>query len=319
VKIVVLDGRTLNPGDNPWDPIASLGTLEVHDRTSRADVVARAAGAEVVVTNKTVLRSEAVAELDALRLIAVLATGYDNVDVVAARAHGVTVCNVPAYATDSVAQHAFALLLELCQRVGAHDAAVHGGEWQRAREFCFWLSAPVELAGLTMGIVGLGRIGNRTAEVARAFGMRVLASASGASRAAPAPAFIERVPLDELFAQSDVVSLHCPLTPATEGLVDARRLASMKPTAFLVNTARGRLVDEAALAAALSEGRLAGAALDTVSREPIAEDSPLLRAPNCIITPHMAWASLAARRRLMLATAENIRAFVAGRPINVVS
>jgi glycerate dehydrogenase len=319
VRIVVLDGRTLNPGDNPWDPVAALGTLEVHDWTGRDDVVARAAGAEIVVTNKTVLRSEALARLDRLRLIAVLATGYDNVDLAAARARGVTVCNVPAYATDSVAQHVFALLLELCQRVGAHDAAIRQGEWQRAREFCFWLSAPVELRGLVMGAVGLGRIGRRTAELANAFGMNVVATVRSTPEPASVPSFVSLVSMDELFALSDVVSLHCPLTAETERLVDVRRLALMKRSAFLVNTARGRLIDEAALAAALCSGQLAGAALDTVAREPIAEDNPLLAAPNCIITPHMAWASLAARRRLMLATAENIRAFLAGRPPNVVS
>jgi glycerate dehydrogenase len=318
VKIVVLDGRTLNPGDNPWDPIAALGDLDVYDRSARDEVVVRAVQAEIVVTNKTRLPAEALAELPRLRLIAVLATGYDNVDVAAARARGVTVCNVPAYATDSVAQHVFALLLELAHRVAAHDAAVRAGEWTRAREFSFWLSAPVELRGSTMGIVGFGRIGRRTADLAHAFGMDVLA----ATRTAVDPPGwqpFQTVSVEELFARSDVVSLHCPLTPTTERLVDARMLARMKPTAFLVNTARGRLVDEEALVTALSEGRLAGAALDTVSREPLPADHPLLAAPNCIVTPHLAWASLAARRRLMLGTAENIRAFIAGRPVNVVS
>jgi glycerate dehydrogenase len=318
VRIVVLDGRTLNPGDNPWDPVAALGDLQVHDRSSRDEVVPRAAKADVVVTNKTRLPAEALRALPRLRMISVLATGYDNVDVAAAHEQGVTVCNVPAYATDSVAQHVFALLLELGHRVAAHDAAVRNGEWVRAREFSFWLSAPLELRGLVMGVVGFGRIGARTAELAHAFGMSVLAATH---RPLPAPSWqpFSFVRIEELFARSDIVSLHCPLTPRTERLVDARMLARMKPSAMLVNTARGGLIDESALVAALNGGMLAGAALDTVSREPPPADHPLLAAPNCILTPHMAWASLAARRRLMLGTAENIRGFVAGKPINVVS
>jgi glycerate dehydrogenase len=318
VRIVVLDGRALNPGDNPWDPVAALGDFAVYDRSSRDEVVPRAEHAEIVITNKTRLPVEAIAALPRLKLISVLATGYDNVDVAAARTRGVTVCNVPAYATDSVAQHVFALLLALAHRVAAHDAAVRDGEWERSREFSFWLSAPVELRGRTMGIVGFGRIGARTAELAHAFGMNVLASVR--SPAAP-PGWepFAFAAVEELFARSDVVSLHCPLTPATERLVGPQMLARMKREAVLVNTARGGLIDEPALCAALAEGRLAGAALDTISREPMPADHPLLAAPNCIITPHMAWASLAARRRLMLGTAENVRAFLAGRPINVVS
>jgi glycerate dehydrogenase len=318
VRIVVLDGRTLNPGDNPWDPVASLGTLEVYDRTGRDDVVARAEGAEVVITNKTVLRSEALVRLDRLRLIAVLATGYDNVDLEAARARGVTVCNVPAYATDSVAQHAFAFA---ARAVPARGRARRGDTpWGMAAA-----------AGVLLLVVGARRVerardgdrrprAHRTAH--RGAGACVRHGRRGMVRsktAAASPPFVRLVALDELFSLSDVVRFIARLTPETERLVDAARLASMKPTAFLVNTARGRLIDEAALAAALSEGRLAGAALDTVSREPIADEDPLLAAPNCILTSHMAWASLAARRRLMLATADNIRAFLAGRPTNVVS
>jgi glycerate dehydrogenase len=320
VRIVVLDGHALNPGDNPWDPVAALGDFEVYDSSPRATVVARARGAEVVVTNKTRLPADALAALDGLRLIAVLATGYDNVDVAAARARGVTVCNVPAYATDSVAQHVFALLLEIAQRPAAHDAAIRDGAWQRSGEFTFWLSAPLELAGRTLGIVGYGRIGQRVAALAHAFGMNVLcATRSTGARAAPSSGPLAFVPLARLLAESDVVSLHCPLTPETERMIDAAALACMRDDAILINTARGRLIDEDALAAALRSGRLAGAGLDTLSREPPPPDHPLLSAPRCVLTPHMAWASLAARRRLMLATAENIRAFVQGRPQNVVS
>ena len=316
MRIVILDGYTLNPGDNPWDPVAELGSLKVFDRTPRQLVVERASGAHVVVTNKTRLGADALAELDRLGLITVLATGYDNVDVAAAVARGVTVCNVPAYATNSVAQHVFALLLELSNRVGEHDRAVHVGQWARAGDFTFWTHAPVELAGRVMGLVGYGTIGRRVAEIAMAFGMSVLATTRTRP---PAPTRVEIVDLEKLFTRSDVISLHCPLTAETEGIVGASLLERAKPGAFLINTARGRLVDETALAHALEHGMLAGAAVDVAAREPIADESPLLSARNCIITPHMAWASLAARRRLMLATAENIRSWSEGRPVNVVA
>ncbi len=247
-----------------------------------------------------------------------LATGYNVVDVGAARRRGIAVTNVPEYGTDSVAQHVFALLLELCHRVGQHDAAVKAGEWTASPDFCFWKAPLIELAGLTMGIVGFGRIGRRVGELAHAFGMRVLAS-GGARRASPSYEPFAWRDIPDLFAQSDVITLHCPLTAENAGFVDAELLARVRPGAFLLNTARGGLVDEAALAAALRSGPLGGAAVDVVSREPIAADNPLLAAPRCLITPHMAWGSLAARRRLMATAVENVRAFLAGRPVNLVS
>jgi glycerate dehydrogenase len=310
VRIVVLDGQTLNPGDNPWDPVARLGELTVFDRTPPASVVERAHDAEIVLTNKTRLDGSTLAALPTLRFIAVLATGYDVVDGRAARQRAIPVSNVPEYGTDSVAQHTFALLLELCNRTALNAAAVFAGEWSRAPDFSFWKASLVELSGMTMGIVGSGRIGRRVAEIARAFGMNVIAGSARLS---------ERAKLPDLFASADVVSLHCPLTAETAALVDAALIARMKPTAFLLNTARGGLVDEAALRAALEAGKLAGAGFDVASREPIEPSNPLLGAPNLVLTPHLAWASVAARRRLMKTSAQNVEAFLAGAPINVVN
>jgi glycerate dehydrogenase len=317
-KIVVLDGYTLNPGDNPWDALAELGELTVYDRTPAPLIVERARQAEIVLTNKTVLDAATLAELGQLRFVAVLATGYNVVDIAAARARGVPVSNVPEYGTDSVAQHTFALLLELCQQVGVHDADVHAGLWETCPDFSFWRRAPLELAGRTMGIVGFGRIGRRVGDLAHAFGMNVVAF-GGRGGGAPSYQPFAWMEVDELFAASDVVTLHCPLTRSNSRLVDAERLRRMKPTAFLLNTARGGLVDEAALADALASGLIAGAAVDVVGREPLEASNPLRTAPNCIITPHMAWASLAARRRLMAASVENVAAFVRGAPVNVVN
>lgn len=318
MRIVVLDGHTLNPGDNPWDDLARLGELTVHARTPREQVVARAAGAEVVLTNKTVLDAAALAQLPALRFVAVLATGYNVVDVAAARAGGIPVSNVPEYGTADVAQHALALLLELCHRVGDHARAVAEGAWSQAPDFCFWLSPPRSLEGQTMGVVGYGRIGRQVATLARALGMPVLASSrlQRAHGAAP-PDGWRTIP--DLFAEADVISLHCPLTDDNAAFVNAELLARVRPGALLVNTARGGLIDEAALAAALNAGRLGGAALDVLSQEPPPPDHPLLHARNCIVTPHVAWASLASRRRLMAATVSNVRAFLAGKPVNVVN
>jgi glycerate dehydrogenase len=307
MPIVVLDGYTLNPGDNPWDELARLATLIVYDRTAAADIVPRARDAEIVLTNKTPLTAETLAQLPQLRFISVLATGHNIVDGAAARARGIPVSNVPEYGTDSVAQHVFALLLELCHHVGLHDAAVKSGEWSRSPDFCFWKSPPSELAGLTMGIIGCGRIGRRVGALARAFGMQVLAAGRSLRDSA------------DVFARADVVSLHCPLTADNVAFVNRDLLRTMKPSAFFINTARGGLVDEHALADALNEGRLAGAAVDVVSVEPIRPDNPLLTARHCLITPHMAWGSRAARRRLMAATVKNVEAFLAGRPINVVN
>jgi len=318
MKLVVLDGYTLNPGDNPWDALGRLGALTVYDRTPPSLIVARAAGADVVLTNKTPLTAETLAQLPALRFIAVLATGYNIVDVAAARVRQIAVSNVPEYGTESVAQHVFALLLELCQRVGLHDAAVHAGEWTTAPDFCFWKSPSIELAGLTMGIVGFGRIGQRVATLAQAFGMDVIA-AGGSRRGQPLASQVTWADIPETFTRADVVSLHCPLTADNAGFVNRAVLRSMRPSAFLINTARGGLVDEPALAAGLDAGWLAGAAVDVVSVEPMRPDNPLLAARNCIITPHIAWASLAARRRLMATTVRNVEAFLAGQPINVVN
>jgi glycerate dehydrogenase len=318
MRIVVLDGYTVNPGDNPWDKLEALGDLHVHDRTLPADILARAEHAEIVLTNKTRLPAAVLERLPQLRFISILATGFDIIDVAAAQARGIPVSNVPEYGTDSVAQHVFALLLELCHRVGEHDAAVHAGEWTRSADFCFWRHSPIELAGRTMGIIGLGRIGRRAAALAQAFGMRVVA-AHGVSGRRSSAAWVEPLSVPALFQAADVVSLHCPLTADNARFVNRDLLQLMRPTAFLINTARGALVDETDLAAALSEGRLAGAAVDVVSAEPMHADNPLLAARNCIITPHIAWASLAARQRLMTATVKNVKAFLAGRPTNVVN
>ncbi|MBY0278063.1 D-2-hydroxyacid dehydrogenase [Candidatus Binatia bacterium] len=318
MKIVVLDGYTLNPGDNPWDALAALGDLTVHDRSAPDETVPRARGAAIVLTNKTHLDAATLAALPDLRYVGVLATGYNVVDIAAARAHGITVTNVPEYGTDFVAQHVFALLLELTNAVGEHDAAVHAGEWQRCPDFSFWKRPLLELAGLTMGIVGYGRIGRRVGDVARALGMRVLASVRPGTAAPAATATETWCDLETLFATSDVVSLHCPLTSDNTRFVNAALLARMKRSALLVNTARGPLIDEQALAEALAAGTIAGAGLDVVSVEPIRADNPLLRAPNCVLTPHVAWASLAARRRLMATAVDNVRGFLAGKPQNVV-
>ena len=309
-RIVVLDGHTLNPGDLSWDPLRALGELTVHARTAPGEIAARAAGAAVVLTNKCPLAAATIAVLPELRCIGVLATGHNIVDSAAARARGIVVCNVPTYGTRTVAQATIALLLELANQAGYHAATVAAGRWASSPDWSYWDRPLVELDGLTFGLVGAGRIGQATAAIARALGMRVIVH----SRTAP-----DSIPLDRLFAESDVVSLHCPLTPETKGLVNAARLALMKPSAFLLNTSRGALVDEAALAEALNGGRLAGAALDVLSVEPPPADHPLLSARNCLITPHQAWAARAARARLLAVTVENVRGFLAGRPQNVVN
>jgi glycerate dehydrogenase len=279
-------------------------------------VIARLADAEIVLTNKTPLATETLAALPKLRLISVLATGVNVVDVAAAKAQGITVCNVPAYSTPGVAQAVFALLLELTNRTGHHSDSVHAGRWSAGPDFSYWDGTLVELAGLTLGVVGYGAIGSAVAAVGRAFGMQILGNRRSAQ--GPIPDGGEFVTLDRLFQESDVVTLHCPLTPQTAGLVDATRLAQMKPTAYLINTARGPLVQESHLLDALQAGRLAGAGLDVLSVEPPALDHPLLRAPNCVITPHIAWATRAARQRLIAQSAANIAAFLGGAPVNVV-
>lgn len=313
MKIVILDGLTTNPGDTSWAPLEALGALAVHARTPAADVVTRAADADAIFTNKQPITRADIEALPNLRFIGVLATGYNIVDVAAARDRGIPVCNVPEYSTPNVVQATFALLLELTNRVGHHAETVRAGRWAACPDFCYWDGDLVELAGRTLGIVGYGRIGRGVAAVGRAFGMRVLAH-----RRTPGDE-PECVGLERLLRESDVVSLHCPLTPDTQGLIDASRIALMKPTAFLLNTARGALVNEADLAAALDAGRLAGAGLDVLSVEPPPGTNPLLTARNCIITPHVAWATRDARERLIAAAADNLRAFVAGAPRNVVN
>jgi len=318
MKIVVLDGHTLNPGDNPWDEVARFGEFTVYDRTPPELIAERCRDAQIVLTNKTRLSAGTISGLPGLKLICVLATGYNVVDLESAARLGVPVVNVPEYGSLSVAQHAIALLLELTNRVALYDAAVKRGEWSRAPDFTFMKLPLTELAGKSLGVVGLGRIGGRVAAVAHALGMEILAY-SPRSRNAPEGVPVRWLTLDQLFARADVVSLHCPLSADNEGMVDGARLALMQPHALLINTSRGALVREAELAQALEAGIIAGAALDVAAHEPIAPDNPLLAARNCIITPHIAWASLGARRRLMATTAGNIEAFLAGTPRHVVN
>ena len=318
-RIVVLDGYTLNPGDLDWSQLSALGDLTVYDRTPAELMLERAAGAEIVLTNKTALPRPVIESLPALKFIGVLATGYNVVDIAAAKERGIPVTNVPGYGTAAVAQHVFALLLELTQRTGLHSDSVRAGDWTRSVDWCYWRTPLVELAGLTMGIVGYGAIGQAVARIARAFGMEVIASTRTARRLETGGTEVANLRHDDLFRRADVVSLHCPLTPETQGLVNAARLASMKPTAFLINTGRGPLVVEQDLADALRNAVIAGAAVDVLSTEPPAADNPLLTAPNCLITPHLAWAAKASRQRLMDAVVENVRAFLAGAPVNVVN
>ncbi|MCL1985836.1 MAG: D-2-hydroxyacid dehydrogenase [Betaproteobacteria bacterium] len=319
MRIVILDGYTLNPGDLSWDELKLCGDLSVYDSTPRDKILERAHGAQALITNKTPLRADTLAALPDMRCICVLATGYDVVDVAAARARNIPVCNTPAYGVDSVAQHVFALLLELCRGVGRHDASVRDGDWERREGFCYWLAPQVELTGKIMGIVGFGNNGRRVGELAHAFGMEVLAYVPRTGAVAPGYAPFAFVELDELFAKAHVISLHCPLNDATRTMVDERRLASMQKGALLINTGRGPLLDETAVAQALHSGQLGGLGTDVLSVEPPRMDNPLLKSPNTYITPHIAWASVQARRNIISITAANLRAFVAGRPQNVVN
>lgn len=311
--IVILDGFTANPGDISWAAIEALGNCKIYDRTGEADVVARAADADIVLTNKTLITQKSLAALPRLRYIGVLATGYNTVDVQAAQQRGILVCNVPEYSTPNVTQAVFALLLELTNRTGHHSQTVHEGRWSASPDFCYWDGELVELAGRTLGIVGYGRIGKAVAAVGRAFGMQILAHRRTAS---DDPQFVS---LDRLLSESDVVSLHCPLVPDTKELINAARLAQMKPSAFLINTARGALIHEPDLAAALNAERIAGAGLDVLSVEPPLASNPLLSARNCVLTPHVAWATRNARLRLLEVTAANIRSYLLNRPQNVIT
>jgi len=313
-RIVILDGYTANPGDLDWAPVRALGDCAIHPRTPPERVVERAGDAEIVLTNKVVFDRAAIEALPRLRYIGVTATGYNIIDLSAARERGVVVTNVPAYSTPSVVQAVFALLFELTNHTGLHDGAARSGKWSQAPDFCFWERPIQEVAGKTIGLVGLGHIGQGVARAAQAFEMKVIAF-SRSGRSVPRVALRS---LDDLFAESDVVSLHCPLTTENTRMVNAARLGRMKPSAFLINTARGQLIDEPALADALNREQIAGAALDVLSVEPPPPDHPLLTARNCLITPHIAWASRESRQRLITQVAENIRAFLVGTPINTV-
>jgi glycerate dehydrogenase len=318
IKIVVLDGDRLNPGDNPWDEVAAYGDLTVYDDSAPEDVLERAAGADIILTNKAPLPEEVINELPELKFISVLATGYNIVDAAAAGQRGIPVSNVPVYGTNSVAQYVFALLMELCHHAGPHAQSVAGGEWISSGRWCYWHTPLIELYGKTMAIVGFGRIGRRVGELAHAFGMEVTAVDiyEGSPPGYTPFAFVS---LDEAFRRADVVSLNCALTPENEGMVNRKLLSGMKKNALIINAARGQLINEQDLAESLNTGRIAGAALDVVSTEPIRASNPLLHAKNCIITPHIAWAALEARQRLMHTTAKNIEAFLAGKPQNGVN
>lgn len=317
MKIVVLDGYGLNPGDLSWDAVSQLGELTVYDRTSSEEVIERSAGAEAILTNKTVITTEIMEALPDLKYIGVLATGYNVVNIDAAREKGIVVTNIPAYSTPSVAQMVFAHILNIAQQVQHHSEEVRKGRWTNNADFCFWDTPLIELREKKIGLVGLGHTGFNTARIAIGFGMQVTAYTSKSSLQLPPE--IKKRTLDELFSECDIVSLHCPLTDETKELVNAERLRLMKPTAILINTGRGPLVNEQDLADALNAGKLYAAGLDVLSSEPPKADNPLLTARNCYITPHIAWASLEARTRLMDILVENIKAFQAGKPVNNVA
>ncbi|MDO4319096.1 MAG: D-2-hydroxyacid dehydrogenase [Bacteroidales bacterium] len=316
MKIVILDGYVANPGDLSWQELAGIGDLTVYDRTAPDDVIERCRGAAVVFTNKVVLDSAVIGALPDLKFIGVLATGYNNVDIAAACQRGITVCNVPAYSTESVAQLVFALLLELTNRVGDYDRAVAAGGWQTCHDFSFTLGPIYELSGRTIGIYGLGNIGRRVACIANAFGMRVISPTSKAADAIPD--YVTKVTFDEMLELADVISVNAPLDADNRGLFGRETLSRMRQGALLINTARGPLVDEQALADALRSGRLGGAAVDVLCEEPPRQGSPLIGCPRCLITPHIAWQSVEARRRLIDITTANLQCWLAGRPQNVV-
>lgn len=315
MNIVVVDAYPLNTGDLSWEGIRALGKLTIYDRTPANQITERCYDADIILTNKVPFGRTAIESLPRLKLICVVATGYNIIDILVAKERGIMVCNVPGYGTASVSQHVFALLLELTNHVGENAASVKAGEWQRSEDWCYTKAPVTELEGKTMGIVGFGDIGRRVAAISNALGMKVIyysPSKKNSSEAVP-------VSLENLFAQSDVITLHCPLTAENKGFVNARLIQSMKPSAYLVNTARGQLIDEQALADALNQGIIAGAALDVLSAEPPQAGNPLLAAQNCIITPHNAWISREARERIMKTTINNISTFLDGNPVNVVN
>ena len=318
MKIVVLDGYTENPGDLSWAPLEAFGEVTVYDRTlSEAEAIERIRDAEVIFTNKTLITRAVIDACPSLRFISVLATGYNIVDYVYAREKGIPVANVPGYSTAAVSQLAIALLLEICHHAGHHSQTVHEGKWEKAVDYCYWDYPLIELDGKTLGIIGFGNIGRATGRIAKALGMKVLAHGSR-----PTPegeAIAEYVDLDRLLKESDVISLHCPLFPETTEIINKNTIAQMKDGAILINTSRGGLVNEQDLTDALNSGKLYAAGLDVVSQEPIRSDNPLLKAKNCIMTPHIAWAPLEARKRIMSISADNLRAFLAGEPIHIVN
>lgn len=320
MKIVVLDGYTLNPGDLSWDGIEQLGRLIVHDRTGFApeNVIKVIGDADVVFTNKTPLPKAVLENVPSVKYIGVLATGYNVVDTATAKEMGIIVTNIPTYGTSAVAQFTFALLLELCHHVGAHADAVKAGDWTNSVDFCFWNYPLIELAGKNMGFIGFGRIGQETAKVAQALGLNVLAFDSYQNPALESNT-CKYVTFDELLAKSDIISLHCPLTDSTIGIINKETIAKMKDSVLIINTSRGPLVVEKDLCDALNNGKVAGAAVDVVSAEPIAADNPLLKARNCIITPHIAWAPKESRTRLMSIAVDNLAAYISGTPVNVVN
>lgn len=317
MKIVILDGYTTNSGDLSWDSIKQLGDLTVYDRTGNDQIISRCQDAEAVLTNKVILSAEIISALPKLKYIGVMATGYNVVDIEAARNRGIVVTNVPAYSTASVAQLAFAHLLNIASQVALHDSQVHEGKWVNSVDFCFYAAPLIELDGKQIGIVGLGQIGSAVARIAQAMGMKVAAYTSKSQEQLGDG--ITKMSLEQLFATSDVVTLHCPLTPDTKYIVNAERLATMKPNAIIINTGRGPLVNEQDLADALNNGTIAAAAVDVLSCEPPKTDNPLLTAKNCHITPHIAWASQAARTRLIATLASNLQAFINGNPVNNVA
>lgn len=318
MKIVVLDGNALNPGDLSWDCLKQFGEVTVYDRTpEQSMIISRIGQADIITTNKVPIDAAVLDACPSVKLICCLSTGYNVVDIHAAKKRGIPVCNVPDYSTSAVSQFTFALLLELCHRIGHHDEAVHGGRWAACPDFCFWDTPQMELSGKTIGIIGFGRIGRAVGRIARAMGMEVLAySRSISPEGKEIGTYVD---LDTLLRQSDIVSLHCPLFPETEGLINAEAIEKMKNGAILLNTSRGPVIDETAVANALHTGKLRGAAMDVVSEEPINPNNPLLTAPNCILTPHMAWAPVETRQRILDTTIQSINGFLTGTPVNVVN
>lgn len=318
MKIVILDGYTENPGDLSWSGFQALGELTVYDRTPEDQIIERIGDAEIVITNKTPLTADTLRKCESIRYIGVLATGYNVVDVQAARKRGIPVTNIPTYGTKAVAQFAIALLLELCHHIGEHSDAVKRGDWTNSIDWCFWNHPLIELDGKTMGIIGFGKIGQSTAQIAQALGMKVLANDTYRIPELESDT-LRYAELDELLAESDVVVLHCPLFPSTQGIINKNTIAKMKPGVLIINNSRGPLIVEQDLADALNSGRVAGAACDVVSTEPIQADNPLLTAKNVILTPHIAWAPKESRQRLMDIAVENLKAFLSGSPVNVVN